>query len=168
MTSARLWRGPAQQGEKLGEHHRRRAPDFLARYGECRNVERDAVALTFEPYECRRIEQLIYGHVEDAGDLAVDGRERWTRRRNRDDGMETKTADWNVERRQRADHTHAVERKRDLFMRIAQRRLLERLTRLEHAARQRHLTAVPPQCFGAHGQDDVCAVHVEPRRTPSA
>src|SRR5438093_12889250 len=103
LTSERLWRHPAQQREKFGEHHRRRAPDFVARYGECRNVERDAVALAVEPNERRGIEQLVYGYVQNAGDLAVDGRERRARRRNRNDGMETKTADRNVERRERAD-----------------------------------------------------------------
>ena len=48
----------------------------------------------------------------------------------------------------------AVEWQRDLFVRFAQRRLLERLAGIDHAARQRHLTAMP-QRVGAHGEDDV-------------
>ena len=71
-----------------------------------------------------------------------------------DDRMEAKSADGNVERRQRAEHADRRERQRDFLVRLAQRRLLERLARLDDAARQRHLPAVPER-VGAHGEHDV-------------
>ena len=39
--------------------------------------------------------------------------------------------------------------------REAQRRMLEGFARFDHAARQRHLTAVPLEGAGANGQDDM-------------
>ena len=77
----------------------------------------------------------------------------------RDDRVQPEAADGNVERRQRAEHSAqagAVER--DFFVRLAQRRLLERLARFDDAARQRHLAAVPAERVGADGQHDVRVV----------
>ena len=48
-------------------------------------------------------------------------------------------------------------RQRDFLVRLAQRRLLERLAGLDDAARQRHLSAVAAERVGAHGQHDVRA-----------
>src|SRR5207244_732490 len=72
--------------------------------------------------------------------------------------METKPADGDIERRQRAQDADAVDRERVFFVRFAERRLLECSAWIEHAARQRHLTAVTAERVGAHGEHDVRAI----------
>ena len=75
-----------------------------------------------------------------------------------DDWMQTESADWNVERRQRAKRHHVVGCKRNFFVRFPERRLLKRFPRVDNAAGQRHLTAMPLERIGTHGQDDVSCV----------
>ena len=72
----------------------------------------------------------------------------------RDDRVQPESADRDIERRQRAEDAHRRQWQRDFFVRLPQRRLLERLAGIDHAARQRHLPAMT-QRVGAHGEDDV-------------
>ena len=53
--------------------------------------------------------------------------------------------------------TPAIEQP-DLFVRFAQRRLLEGFARLDDAAGKRNLAAVPPERVGANGQDEMSDV----------
>ena len=87
--------------------------------------------------------------------------------------MKAETGDGNIDRRQCAEHPHALERQRDLLVRFAQRRLLEGFARLDDAARQRHLAAVPAERLRAHRQHDVRAIadrktQQQARRLPNA
>ena len=75
-----------------------------------------------------------------------------------DDGMEPEAADVDVDRRERAQRSHARRLEADLLVRLAQRRLFERLTRFDDAAGQRDLAAVPLERAGAHGQNEMRAV----------
>ena len=72
--------------------------------------------------------------------------------------MQTESADWDVERRQRAERHHVVGCKRNFFVRFPERRLLKRFARVDDAAGQRHLTAMPLERIGTHRQDDMGCV----------
>jgi hypothetical protein len=72
--------------------------------------------------------------------------------------MQTETADRNVERRQGSEHSHSSGIEADFLVRLPQRRMLDALTHLDDASRERHLAAVSPQGVGAHRQHHVCAV----------
>src|SRR3954464_4227780 len=113
----------------------------------------DAVALTIDAADGARIEQLINRDLEDVGDLAVGWRQPWARRPGRDNWIQPEAAHRNVERCQRAEHAHAVAIERDLLVRFAQRRLLERLARFDDAAGKRDLAGMPRR-FAAHGEHD--------------
>jgi len=121
---------------------------------ERRHGEGDAVALAFSRREMPRIEKVVHPDFEDSGDLAVRRRQRRPRRVHGDDRMQAETADRNIQRRERAQDAHLVQRQRDLLVRLAERRLLERLPRIDNAARQRDLAAMP-QRISADGEDDV-------------
>ena len=69
--------------------------------------------------------------------------------------METESADRDVDRCERAEDADARPVESDLFMRLAQRRVLERFAAIDGAARQRHLAAVAIERFGADGQHEV-------------
>ena len=73
-------------------------------------------------------------------------------------GMQPEAADVDVDRRQRAERSHAGRLEADLLVRFAQRRLFERLARFDDAAGQRDLPAVPLERVGADGQDEMWAV----------
>ena len=69
--------------------------------------------------------------------------------------MKPEAADGDVERGQRPQHAHVIGRKPYFFVCLAQRGLIDRLARIDHAAGQRHLSTVTLERVGAHGQDDV-------------
>ena len=73
-------------------------------------------------------------------------------------GMESETADVDVDRRERAQRSHAGGLEADLLVCFAERRLFERLARFDDAAGQRDLAAVPLERAGAYGQDEMRAV----------
>lgn len=145
----------AQQREKLGEHHRRCAPDLLARHSESRRDNRLTLANPFAGDEPRRVQQIVDGHVDDARHLAVGRSERRPRADRGHDGMKTEAADGNVNGRKPAEHADIVKGKGDFLARLAQRRALEGFARLDDTSRQRDLAAVTSEAVAADGQQNV-------------
>ena len=81
--------------------------------------------------------------------------------------MQSKTTHRNVERRQRAKRFDAVRLESDFFVRFAKRRLLIGFASIDHAARQRDLSAVASQTLGANRQDDIRARPVRDQQDQS-
>ncbi len=83
-----------------------------------------------------------------------------------DDRVKTESADRDVQRRQRTQHVHILQRQRHLLVRFPQGGLLEGFTRIDDAAGQRNLATVA-QAIGPHRQDDVRSVTLrkKPGRT---
>ena len=150
---------PAQERQEFGEDHRRRAPDFLAPDMKRRN---DAAPRRRASRSTRTamigVDQIVRRQVRECARprrlMASAPGARWSTptigcRRNPLTGMSIGVS---------APSTRlASTRQRDLFVRFAQRGLLERFAGLDDAARQRHLPAVPPERVRANSEHDVCA-----------
>lgn len=149
---------PTQQYEKLGDHHRRRSPDFDIADAECRRRDRVTVACADGHRKRRRLQQFVDGDINDPCHFAVSRAQRWPRWGSRHNRMETESAYGNVDRRQRAVHVNLVCRQRNFFMCLSESGALEGFAGLDDPAGQRNLSAVSLQCVGALRQNDVRAI----------
>jgi hypothetical protein len=156
LQAVRVPVGPSQQRQELGEHHPRRPPDLLAARAKGGNRERQPLPLARHGDEARVIEQIVYRDLEDAGHFAVSGAPFLPAVDRRHDGMKAKATDPDVDWRQRPQNTRLARREADLFVRFAQRRLFYRFTRLDDAAGQGDLPAMPAQGVGPARQQKVC------------
>ena len=122
-----------------------------------RNAGRDAQAVAQSRTAVRASRKQIDVDLENPRHFAGGRREARPDGRRGDDRVQPEAADRDLERRQRAQRPHRadINGQADLLVRLAKRRLLVRFARVDHAARQRHLAAMPFKRVGAHGQDDM-------------
>ena len=147
--------GPAKQLEKFGQDHRRGTPNLLAADVKCRHVDLLTVSIPFVRSQAVAVQKIGDGYFENTSDLPLCGGPHRACCERRDDGAETEATYGDLHGRERSDDAHTVGRQRDLFARLTQRRLLERLSRLDDAPWQRYLSTVPAQSPVANRQDDV-------------
>jgi hypothetical protein len=146
---------PAQQGQEFRENHRRGAPDLGILDDERRRDYRTPVAGERFQSDASRIHQSIERDFEDARHLGIGAPQvRWGRSGS-DDRVQPESAHVNVDWCQRAEGLHILHAEADLLVRLAQRGPLEGFARIDDAARQRHLAAVPLERPGADGQDEM-------------
>jgi hypothetical protein len=119
----------------LGWHHRRRTPDLVTPDLKRGHAESDAVSLTLRDEKASRIEQLVEIDFEDSGNLAIGCDEPRLLIDLCDDRVQSKAADWNIERRQTAEYVNSCDVQRHFLVSLAERRLLERFSGFDGAAR---------------------------------
>ena len=86
--------------------------------------------------------ELFDRDFEDSRDLAIGRLERRPLRHLRDDGMQTESADRNVDWRQLPEDAHIVQGEPDFLVGFPKGRALEGFSGIDDAARQGNLTAM--------------------------
>jgi len=148
---------PVEEHQELGKHHGRGAPDFEATGSEGGNDDPSAVSFPLDGRQLLLVQEVLDRHFDHGGDFPMSGLEVRPPVDPGDDGVKSKAADGNVERREQAERLRVGSGERHFLLRLAESRLFEGLTGFDGAAWQRDLSAVPPQGLGAECQHDVRA-----------
>ena len=119
---------------------------------EARDVVDPLASCHLAPDDAAWFDERGDRQLEDARYFSLGGRKGRALAADADDGVEAEAADMDVDRREGADEPHVCGVEPDLLVRLAKRRLLEGFAGIDHAARQRHLTAMPFERIGSHRQ----------------
>ena len=146
---------PPQDREELGEHHRRRTPDFDAFRQKHGKFHGSCFARHRPPFDLRGIHQASQRWFDNSRDFAVRGLEHWLTAGRCDDRMQAKTADGDVNGRENAKAPRLARRQTDFLLGLPKRRFVVGFASLDNAARQRHLAAMSIQGLRPNRENNV-------------